>query len=331
VPDTLRFIQIGCGGIGASHLALLRARSDVTVVGACDVNEALLAPLGAEGVPTFTDYREALTQVAADCAIVSLPHYLYPEVVNLALARGLHVLKEKPFGRTLEHARSMVEAARQAGKVLMVAGQAKHYPAFKRAKALVDGGAVGRIVACRATITYQWGAALSGDWSWRGEHAKSGGVAVIDSGWHILDLVHWYCGSPSRAACFLGQGRALPGDYDVDDRAVLILEFDSGAVAAVTCCFITQPSLRQVVLHGLEGALDVTSECVLRTSQDGAQEAEQFTEGSHALEPQLEAFLTAVRTGETPASACEEAYEVQRIIDAAYRSAEAGEAVELRA
>ncbi len=329
MSDRLRVIQIGCGGIGASHLDLLRGRDDVEVVGACDVNEALLAPLQAAGIPTYTDYREALSEEPADCAVVSLPHYLYPEVVNLALDRGLHVLKEKPFGRTLEDARSMVEAARRTGKVLMVAGQAKHYPAFKRAKALMDTGAIGKLLVCRATITYQWGAALADQWSWRGEHAKSGGVAVIDSGWHILDLVHWYCGVPSRVSCFLGQGRALPGDSDVDDRAVLTLEFDSGAVAAVACCFITQPSLRQVVLHGLEGALDVTSERLVRCAADGRQETEPFSEGSHSLAPQLEAFLSAVRTGTTPASAYEEAYQVQRIIDAAYRSAEVGEAVRL--
>jgi predicted dehydrogenase len=222
----------------------------------------------------------------------------------------------------------MVEAARRTGKVLMVAGQAKHYPAFRRAKRLVEEGAVGTILVCRAIITYQWGGALSGHWSWRGEHAQSGGVAVIDSGWHILDLVHWYCGVPSRVACLLGRGRALPGEYDVDDRAVLALEFDSGVISDVTCCFITQPSNRQIVLHGLDGALDVTSERLIRTDRSGAQQVEEFAEGSHTLEPQLEAFLGAVRTGTTPASACEEAYQVQRIIDAAYRSAEAGRAVE---
>jgi len=330
VGDTLRFIQIGCGGIGGSHLALLRGRADVAVVAACDVDEGVLEPLRREGVATYTDYRAALTEVEADCAVVSLPHYLYPEVVNLALARGLHVLKEKPFGRALEDARSMVEAARRAGKLLMVAGQAKHYPAFKRAKELVDQGAIGKIIVCRATITYPWGGALSGSWSWRGEHAKSGGVAVIDSGWHILDLVHWYCGVPARVSCFLGQGRALPGAYDVDDRAVLTLEFASGAVAAVVCCFITQPSLRQVVLHGLDGALDITAERLVHVARDGAEEPQEFTEGSHSLEPQLEAFVSAVRTGEMPASACEEAYQVQRIIDAAYRSAEEGRAVVLR-
>jgi len=249
--------------------------------------------------------------------------------VNSALRAGLHVLKEKPFARTLDDARSMREAARETGRLLMVAGQAKHYPSFRRARALLDAGACGKLLVCRGVITYFWGAAAAGAWSWRGEHAKSGGVAVIDSGWHILDLVHWYCGAPTRVSCFLGRGRALPGEYDVDDRAVLILEFESGAVADVTCCFITQPGNRQVVLHGLEGSLDVTAERLIRSGADGVAQTEDFSEGSHSLAPQLDAFLAAVRSGEVPSSASEEAYQVQRIIDAAYRSARSGRAEEL--
>jgi len=322
----LRFVQIGCGGMGAAHLALLREREDVEVVGACDVNEAVLKPLSEAGIATFTDYEQLLREVEADCALVSLPHYLYPEVVNAALRAGLHVLKEKPFARTLADARAMREAARETGKLLMVAGQSKHYASFKKAKALLDEGRCGKLLICRAIITYQWSGALTGNWSWRGEHAKSGGVAVIDSGWHILDLVHWYCGLPSRVSCFLGPGRALPGDYDVDERAVLMLEFPTGAIADVTCCFITQPGNRQLVLHGLEGALDVTAERLTCLDKDGRATVEEFTEGSHTLGPQLEAFLAAVRSGEVPASASEEAYQVQRIIDAAYRSAESGRA-----
>ncbi len=330
MPDKLRFIQIGCGGIGGSHLALLREYRGIDVVGVCDTDDVVLQPLRDARIPAFTDYRALLDAVRADCAVVSLPHFAYPEVVKLCLERNIHVLKEKPFARTLDDARDMTAAAEATGKILMVCGQAKHYPAFRRAKELLEAEAIGDVLVARGIITYRWGNAIDGTWSWRGEHAKSGGVAVIDSGWHILDLIHWYCGAPSRVSCMLGKGNALPGDYDVDDRAVLTLEFDNGTVAAVTCCFITQPSNRQVVLHGLEGAIDVTSERLVGTYADGKQEIEEFDEGSHTLEPQLEAFVAAVRSGSMPTSGAAEAYHVQRIIDAAYRSAEEGKAVSLR-
>lgn len=323
----LRFIQIGCGGMGAAHLAALRERPDVELVGACDVDPNVLVPLSKDGTPTYTDYRALLSEVRADCAIISLPHYLYPEPVSAALGAGLHVLKEKPFARDLDDARTMLEAARGAGKLLVVAGQSRYYPSFVKARRLLKEGAVGKLLVCRAIITYQWAGALSGNWSWRGEHAKSGGVAVIDSGWHMLDLVHWYCGMPSRVSCFLGTGKALPGDYDVDDRAVVSMEFGSGAIATMTACFITQPGNREIALHGLEGAIGVTADRLVYTAQDGRQTTEEFTEGSHTVRPQLDAFIAAVREGATTVARAQDAYQVQSIIDAAYRSAREGGAV----
>jgi predicted dehydrogenase len=316
--------------MGRSHLATLRECRDVELVGACDADSEVLRPLSAEGVATHTDYRDLIHGVEADCAIVSLPHYLYPGPVNAALEMGLHVLKEKPFARTLDDARAMLGTSRRTSRILMVAGQAKHYPSFRKAKQLLDAGMIGKILVCRAIITYRWAGAISGNWSWRGEHEKSGGVAVIDSGWHMLDLVHWYCGVPSRVSCFLGRGRALPGDYDVDDRAVVSLEFPGGAVGTVTACFITQPTNRQIVLHGLEGALDITGERLVDTAPDGSQTVEEFAEGSHSLAPQLATFIDAVREGSAGPALAEDAYQVQRIIDAAYRSAEEGRAVALR-
>jgi predicted dehydrogenase len=316
--------------MGRGHLAALRERSDATLVGGCDIDPDVLRPLEAEGVATEADYRALIDTVEADCAIISLPHYLYPGPVSAALEAGLHVLKEKPFARTLEDARAMLASSSSTGRLLMVAGQAKHYASFRRAKQLVEAGEIGKILVCRAIITYRWAGAVSGNWSWRGEHEKSGGVAVIDSGWHMLDLVHWFCGVPSRVSCFLGKGRALPGDYDVDDRAVVNLEFDTGAVGTVTACFVTQPSNRQIVLHGLEGALDVTGERLIHTTADGDQTTEEFAEQSHSLAPQLEAFIDAVRAQRVGPALAEDAYQVQRIIDAAYRSAEEGVAVGLR-
>ncbi len=330
VERKLRFIQIGCGGMGSGHIAALGERPDAELVGACDIDPEVLRPLSAEGLPTHTDYRDLIGGIEADCAIISLPHYLYPGPVNAALEAGLHVLKEKPFARTLEDARAMLETSRRTGRLLMVAGQSKHYPSFRKAKQLLEAGEIGGILVCRATITYRWAGAVSGNWAWRGERDKSGGVAVIDSGWHMLDLVHWYCGPPSRVSCFLGKGRALPGAYDVDDRAVVNLEFESGAVGTVSACFITQPSNRQIVLHGLEGALDITGERLVHTAADGRQTVEEFSEGSHSLAPQLAAFIDAVREGRSGPALAEDAYQVQRIIDAAYRSAEEGRAVGLR-
>jgi predicted dehydrogenase len=309
--------------MGAGHVRTVQDHPRADLVLACDANPAALEPLAAQGTATCTDWREALPEGQVDAAVITLPHHLYPEVVNTALARGIHVLKEKPFARDLDDARQMRDAAEKARAILMVAGQGKYSAGYQRAKQIVDSGVLGKVFLSRAIITYRWGGAINNNWSWRGRRELSGGTAVIDSGWHILDLLTWLHGMPETVYCTTGQGNAFPGDYDVDDRALLTLEYADGSIAGVVCCFICLPSARQVFLHGTEASLDITDTCVrLHKGNQTDTEVIQLAPETNLLAPQFEHFLHLIDTGASPVEGAREAYDIQRIIDAAYRSAQ---------
>ncbi|MBU0608852.1 MAG: Gfo/Idh/MocA family oxidoreductase [Armatimonadetes bacterium] len=321
--DTLRVAVIGAGGMGSGHVRTITEHPRAELVLACDVNEAALAPLAAQGVATCTDWQDALPEGQVDAAVITLPHHAYPEVVNTALARGIHVLKEKPFARDLDDARLMREAAEQSNTILMVAGQGKYSAGYQRAKQIVDSGVLGKVFLSRAIITYRWGGAIHNSWSWRGKRELSGGTAIIDSGWHILDLLTWFRGMPETVYCTVGQGNAFPGDYDVDDRALLTLEYADGSIAGVVCCFICLPNARQVFLHGTEASLDITDTCVRLHKGDQADaEVIQLAPEPNLLRPQFDHFLHLIDTHASPIAGAQEAYDIQRIIDAAYRSAQ---------
>jgi len=326
----LHFALVGAGGFGAGHLRVLRGHPKVSLQVVCDADPSITGPLAAEGVQVTDDFRQALSRDDLDAAVIVLPHYLYPEAVCMALKHGIHVLKEKPFARCLADARTMLECAQSAGRVLMVAGQGKYSPGFQYAKPMVDSGLLGDIFLSRGIITYRWAGAFENNWRWRGINAKSGGVAVIDSGWHILDLMHWFNGLPERVFCSLGQGNALPGDYDVDDRACMVFDYPDGSVGNVICSFICQPSNRQVLLHGTRATLDITSlKVALHEGESQDAQITTFSADAGGLEPQFEHFLGLIESGADPTAGAMEAYQVQRIIDAAYRSAAAGTPVSL--
>lgn len=318
-----RVSVIGAGGMGAGHVRTLLDHPRAELAVACDVSEEVLAPLAAQGLATTTDWQAALREGEVDATVIILPHHLYPEVVNTALARGIHVLKEKPFARDLDDARAMREAAEQSNAILMVAGQGKYSPGYQRAKQIVDSGALGEVFLSRAVITYRWGGAVNNNWRWRGVKALSGGVAVIDSGWHIIDLLTWLQGLPETVYCTTGKGNAFPGDYDVDDRAVLALDYADGSIASVSISFICQPSARQVFLHGTEASLEVVDTCVrVHRGNETDSEVTNFAPAGNTLLPQFEHFLHLIDTQASPVAGALEAYDIQRIIDAAYRSAE---------
>ena len=135
---------------------------------ACDAEQAVLEPLAATGVRTTTAWDRALDPAAVDAAVITLPHHLYPDVVNAALGRGIHVLKEKPFARDLEDARTMLAAAEKSSATLMVAGQGKYSAGYQRAKQIAAGGVLGQVFLARGVITYRWGGAVHDNWRWRG-------------------------------------------------------------------------------------------------------------------------------------------------------------------
>ena len=320
--DCVRFGIIGAGGIGGHHLQVIADRHDAEVTLACDVSETVTDRLAGAGHAVTGDWRQVIASTDVDAVVVALPHHLYPTVVPAALRAGKHVLQEKPFAHSLEGALQTVAAARETGSVLMVCGQTKYQAGFQRAKEIVESGMLGDLFMIRGVITYRWSAAFEDRWGWRGDSRLSGGTAIIDSGWHILDLMNWFAGVPGFVYASTGGGNALPGAYDVDDRAVLTMDYPCGAVGVATISFICLPSRRKVTIHGTKGSIEIEpTELKLHIGTEQDAEIITLKTESDALRPQMGHFLDLIRSGADPVEGALEALDVQRVIDAAYRSA----------
>ncbi|MFO7947744.1 MAG: Gfo/Idh/MocA family oxidoreductase [Armatimonadota bacterium] len=325
----MRFGIIGVGGIGGRHLNTIERHPDTEATVVCDVDEEALE----QYKPTYdttTRWEDVVGHDDVDAIVAALPHHLYPEVVGAALRAGIHVLKEKPFARNLDDARKMVNAASHSGAHLMVCGQSKYQPGFQRAYRILQSGVLGSVFMIRGVITYRWSKAFANNWGWRGNRELSGGVAIIDSGWHMLDIMTWYLGLPATVYATTGRGQALPGEYDVDDRAVLTMEYEKGAVGNAICSFICMPSERSVTVHGSEGSLEVTAEKTrLHLGNQTDAEVVTFQGPDDHLRPQLDNFLRMTGNDGERMSGVSQALQVQTVIEAAYRSAEIGRPVSI--
>ena len=330
----IRIGAIGVGGIGGHQLRIAASNcSDVMEpVAVCDNNAEIAKRVADEfKVDAHTDYKELCKRGDLDAVIMALPHYLYGEVVTYALENGLLVFKEKPFAKTLSDAKMMVDAAKKNKKQLFLAGQNKFSPTFIKGTEIVDSGALGDLFLTRGTIIYRWGGAIDGVWSWRGKEELSGGVAIIDAGWHILDMVHWYRGLPSAVYASTGTMKGAPkADYDVDDKAILILEYPDGGIASIVSCYITLPGEMRVTLHGVNGNLDANGGNLAFMLGDKPQEVSLPQVNMDPMTMQMRHFAEVIESGlESPVSGTKRAYEVMQIVDAAYRSAKEKTRVEI--
>jgi predicted dehydrogenase len=204
----LRIGVIGTGFAGSTHarasVGLPGVR--VTAIAAATVAEArpLAVELGARVAP---DAAALCASEDVDLVVVASPTYLHAEHAIAAAAAGKHVFCEKPIARTLEDARAMVRACDAAGVALAVGHVVRFFPEYRRAKELLDSGALGR--AAMATLT-RGTLAVGSARAWYLDPAKSGGV-VLDLMLHDLDALRWWFGEPAHV---YGKRLATGGPLD---------------------------------------------------------------------------------------------------------------------
>lgn len=159
-------LQIGAGGYGATWLpTVLGAAGRAAYAGLVDVDEAALAAAGDRaGLPPeqrFRSLETALARVDPEIVLCVVPPAHHEAVIVPALARGRHVLTEKPIADTLAATRRIVAAARASWGSLMVAQKGRYHPWVRRFHQELTAGTIGRLnhvtLHYRAPL-FHWGA-----------------------------------------------------------------------------------------------------------------------------------------------------------------------------
>lgn len=222
----LRVGVLGAGFAGAMHARSARDLGGARVVAIAAATRDEAAPLAKECGARVEPNADALCAAEdVDLVVVGTPTHLHAEHTIAAAKAGKHVFCEKPIARTLEQAESMVRACDDAGVSLAVGHVVRFFPEYRRAKELLDAGALGRpALATLVRGNFSVGSARA----WYLDPSKSGGV-VLDLMLHDLDTLRWWFGEPSRVyARRLVDGRGGL-DYALatvryDDRPIVHLE-----------------------------------------------------------------------------------------------------------
>jgi len=299
--EPLSVAMIGVGGFGAQTLQALLRCPRVKLVGLADRDETLAARMGAElNVPAYSDNRSLLAETRPAAAFAAVPPGAAGGVLELCADRHIHLWKEMPLGRTLEEAAAFVRRAEQAGIKLAVGTQRRFAATYRRAHEL--RGKLGDIFLGRAHYLFNWGPHLT----WRGDKA-SGGGALIELGYHAIDLILWSLGLPDAVygltTCGKRMEPLLPEDkrqppYDTDDTACVIMRYANGTMVTVVTTRVSGPVSEELILHGRFGSLRADAEqCVLRNA-DGAvlDNLSDPTRPTTAYDRQVETFAQAVLT-----------------------------------
>jgi predicted dehydrogenase len=248
----LKWLVIGIGDITTKRVipALLEEkRSELWGIVTRDPGKA--APYG---VRAFTDLDAALAASGADAVYVASPVFLHAPQTLASLGAGKQVLCEKPMAMNYAEARSMVEAARAAGKTLGVAYYRRTYPKVARAKELLRQGAIGQPLL--AYITCQdWHLGADLDRAWLLDPALAGGGPLFDIGSHRIDVLNFLFGEPQRVA---GQLSNAVHALAVEDCATVMIEYASKVRGIVDVRWNSHVRRDELRIIGSDGEMDLT-------------------------------------------------------------------------
>lgn len=342
----MRIGLAGCGLIGSVHAYALQQLAENGLV------EAELAS-------TFDTDRERAERVARSHggrAVGSLDELLdgvdvvwictwtagHLEAVEAAAERGLPVFCEKPLAPTLDlcerAAAALERVPHQVGLVL------RWSPVFAEMGRIIESGRYGRPLATIMRDDQYFPIQGMYGSTWRAEASLAGGGTLIEHSIHDIDVLRWLLGDPvsvsaSTAATF--------GHAGIENVAALTLAYEGGSTATLVSVWhqiLSRESSRRLEVF-CEDALLFTEDDYLGPLHIQTSDGLEIVEGeapewvatltvpeefrnaiAHYAAPS-KAFLDdlAARGGEArghPAAA--EALAAHRLVDAAYRSSEAG-------
>lgn len=202
----MRIAVLGLGFMGATHLKAWQQVAGAEVVAVASDEERQLTGdltgiqgnIGGPGermdfsaMARYSDWRQAVEDPKADAVDICLPTNLHAPAAIAALRADKHVLVEKPMALQPEEAQAMIAAARDTGRILMVAQVLRFFPAYRALAERVKNGRLGQV---RAALFRRRCAAPA--WSkWLGDKGASGG-AVLDLLVHDVDICLHLFGAP---------------------------------------------------------------------------------------------------------------------------------------
>lgn len=246
-PRPLRLGMVGGGRgafIGAVHRIAARLDGAFTLVAGAlssDPERARASgrDLGLAEDRIYDDF-EAMAQAEAaradgiEAVAIVTPNHLHAAPARAFLARGIHVICDKPLCTSVEEARGLVEAARASEALFVLTHNYSGYPLVRQARQMIREGRLGRLRLVQVEYAQDWLAAESHSKQadWRTDPARTGGAGALgDIGTHAYHLARFVTGLETEALA--AELTAFVPGRRVDDDVRVLLRFRGGARGAL--------------------------------------------------------------------------------------------------
>ncbi|MGF1635023.1 MAG: Gfo/Idh/MocA family protein [Phycisphaerae bacterium] len=345
--DKVKLAVAGGGAISQRrHLPEAMAHEHVEIVAICDPRADRVATLAEKyDAEPYTDFEKMLKEVDCDAVVVATPNADHCPQALAALAAGKHVLVEKPMATTREEAKAMIEAAKKAGKYLMVGMNQRLMPPHVKAREILATGRLGDVLGFETTFKHPgpdgWSVDGRSSWFFVKDRAVMG--VCGDLGIHKADLMRYLLQQEfTHVTGFVGtvdkknpDGTPIP----LDDNAYLTLKTDKGTIGTITISWTHYGRFEDngTTLYCRNGVMRLGQHPefgVMVDFADGSKErhivGKVATNTSQVASGVMDEFVDCLRTNTPPRINGDEGWRALNVILSGIESSKTGSTVELK-
>lgn len=315
----MKVIQVGIGGMGNAWINTVLQSSEVSFAGFVEVSDSVIQEQAVrydmDRSRIYKSLAEALRSVRADAVINVTPPQFHKEVSLLAMDAGLPVLSEKPLAGTLSDAQAIVSKSNETGVLHMITQNYRYHVPTQTVKLVLDSGELGKVGA--VTVEFFKGPHFGG---FREEMPYP---LIIDMSIHHFDLMRFFLDSDPVSV--YGRSWNPPWSwYNGDASASVSLAFANGAVVAYNGSWCSNgketPWNANWRFECEKGVVTLVDDEVYVQHLLGVEAGTGFRGNQYddltlvppvTLERQAQAYLLhefyeAVKTGQKPATTCQD-------------------------
>jgi predicted dehydrogenase len=333
----------GAGAIGRRHAELVRASAACRLCAIVDPSPAAVDLAASWGVPLFADLRQMLAAQRPDGVILATPNALHVEQALACLDASVAPLIEKPVAHSLEEGQRLLAAVERSTVKALVGHHRAHSPILAHARALIQQGLLGRLVAINGSATFYKPDDYFESASWR---RSVGGGPILINLIHEIGNLRSLCGEIVAVQAMVSNATR---QFEVEDTAAITLRFASGALGSFLLSdtaasarsweqtsredksYPTSSDEDCYVIAGTRGALSIPTMRLKRYADGVAASWKQPFEASvlevdraDPLERQLAHFCDVIRGRAEPLVSVRDGLQNLRVVDAIARAAESG-------
>lgn len=341
-------MKVKWGVIGAAGIAdrrtipgmILAKNAELTAV--MEINKELAEKISAKYnvEKAYDNVDDLLSDKEINAVYIASPVIFHKEQAIKAARAKKHLLIEKPVALSTVEGKEVLKICKEEG-VLAATGFMMRFHAYhQKMKEIIKDGKLGQVVSCRGQLTC-WYPDMPGNW--RQQKHSSGGGALMDMGVHCIDLLQYITGSNAKKVAALTGTKTF--GYEVEDSASLIFETESGTYCYVDSNFnIPDAAARcRLEIYGTKGSMLAEGtigqveggrlEVVLsddslgydaKQSRVDVEPVEIKVEFGNLYTKEIESFSTTVLEGGVPEVPVEDALQVQKVVESAYKSSSEG-------